>query len=112
MPTFCAIAFIHGYAPKLWRVNGGEKRKKVATAGIARRVGKDLRMSEKYEGSAFTGFLGLAMFLTIIFLWCKMAGIVDWGWGLILAPLWMGALGLVIVVAGVFAFAPHDYDGE
>ena len=66
-------------------------------------------MSEKYEGNAFTGSLGLITFLSILFLWCKIMGIVDWGWVIILSPVWIGLIVYVLIVVGVFLFAPN-YD--
>lgn len=62
-------------------------------------------MSEKYQGSAFTGAVGLMSLLSILFLWCKITGIVSWGWAIILSPLWIGMLVFGLIVVGVYLFA-------
>lgn len=65
-------------------------------------------MSEKYQGSAFTGSVGLICFLTILFLWLKIIGVVDWSLALVLSPIWIGLIAYVLIVVGVFLFAPEN----
>lgn len=65
-------------------------------------------MSEKYQGSAFTGAVGLMSFLSILFVWLKMTGEVDWSWILVFSPVWIGFILLFLIMVGVFTFAPND----
>lgn len=48
------------------------------------------------KSSGGVGFLGL---LTLLFIGLKLAGVINWSWWWVLAPLWGGlALGLTITL--------------
>ena len=44
------------------------------------------------------GFVGL---LTLLFIGFKLAGIIDWSWVWVLAPIWISAALFVMIVAGL-----------
>lgn len=44
------------------------------------------------------GFTGL---LAILFIGLKLGHVIDWSWWWVLAPLWIGPLLLLVVVAGL-----------
>ena len=39
-----------------------------------------------------SGGIGLAGILTIIFVLCKIFGVIDWSWWWVFSPLWISAL--------------------
>ena len=40
------------------------------------------------------GFTGL---LTILFIALKLTGVIDWSWGWVLSPLWIGAIISIVI---------------
>lgn len=52
-------------------------------------------MSESNSNSGGIGFVGL---LTIAFITLKLIGKIDWSWWLVLAPIWISAIVLVLVL--------------
>ena len=54
------------------------------------------------EGGSASGltFLGA---LTILFIGLKLSHVIDWGWLLVLAPLWMPIAAVVIIILVVLA---------
>ena len=60
----------------------------------------------KSSGGGGISFAGL---LTIVFITLKLTGVIDWSWGWVLSPLWIGAIiGIVIIAILVAAFRPND----
>lgn len=60
----------------------------------------------KSSGSGGIGFTGL---LTIVFITLKLLGVIDWSWGWVLSPLWIGAIiGIVLIAILVAAFRPSS----
>jgi len=54
---------------------------------------------EKESSRRGVSFAGL---LTILFIGLKLSNIIDWGWGWVLAPIWVGpSILLVIVIIGL-----------
>lgn len=45
-------------------------------------------------------FMGL---LLVLFIGLKLAGIIDWSWWWVMAPMW-GTMALVVVVLAIFVF--------
>ena len=45
---------------------------------------------------------GLSSVLTVIFVCCKLFGVIDWSWWWVLSPLWIG-LAIVLVLALIYA---------
>ncbi len=52
-------------------------------------------MSESNNTSGGIGFFGL---LTILFIGLKLGGVVTWGWGLVLMPLWLPIIIVALIV--------------
>ena len=53
-------------------------------------------MAEQSSATGGIGFLGL---LAIVFIVLKLTAMIDWSWFWVLAPIWMPAAFLLIVVA-------------
>lgn len=57
------------------------------------------------RGKAASGGIGFCGLLTIAFIVLKLTGVIAWGWGWVLSPLWISAaaavLWIVIVVVVV-----------
>lgn len=52
--------------------------------------------NNRNTAKAGTGFCGL---LTIAFIVLKLVGVIDWKWGWVLSPLWIGAILAILVIA-------------
>jgi hypothetical protein len=50
-------------------------------------------------GTSFSSLLG------ILFIWLKLAGFITWPWLWVLAPLWIPAALILIIVLVVFLYA-------
>ena len=48
------------------------------------------------SSSGGIGFTGL---LTIVFIVLKLTGVIDWSWGWVLSPLWIGAIIALLILA-------------
>lgn len=51
--------------------------------------------------------IGIGGILTIIFVICKLAGVIDWSWLWVLSPLWIGfcvAVFFMLVFGGLAAW--------
>lgn len=60
----------------------------------------------KSSGGGGIGFTGL---LTIVFITLKLMGVIDWSWGWVLSPLWIGAaIGVVLIGVLVAVMRPSD----
>ena len=46
--------------------------------------------------------LGLPSILGILFIILKLVGTINWSWGWVLAPFWIGAIVWVLIVAFLF----------
>jgi len=57
-------------------------------------------MQNNNRTSGGIGFVGL---LQIVFIVLKLCDVIDWGWGWVLSPLWIGAsiLLLILCVVGI-----------
>jgi Flp pilus assembly protein TadB len=59
-------------------------------------------MSNKKRLPAGGGNMGLAWFLTFIFIILKLVGVITWSWVWVLSPLWIsfviGAVALIVVM--------------
>lgn len=53
-------------------------------------------MSSNNSGWGGGGFTGL---LTVAFIVLKLCGVISWGWGWVLAPLWISLAVVLIIVA-------------
>ena len=50
------------------------------------------------SSSSSSGGIGFTGLLTIVFIVLKLTGVIDWSWGWVLSPLWIGAIvGLLIL---------------
>ena len=49
---------------------------------------------QKESSSRGISFMGL---LTVLFIGLKLSNIIDWGWGWVLAPIWVGPSILLII---------------
>lgn len=60
-------------------------------------------MSKNNEnrGQAASGGIGFVGLLTIAFIVLKLTGVIDWGWGWVLSPLWIAAAAVVLWVVFV-----------
>lgn len=54
--------------------------------------------SNKFQTGGGIGFLSL---LALLFIGLKLAHVIDWSWGWVLAPLWIPVM-LSIVIASIF----------
>ena len=64
----------------------------------------------KHSGSSYStsGGIGFPGLLTIAFIVLRLTGVIDWGWGWVLAPLWISlivSLLLIAVVVGITIWA-------
>ena len=59
-------------------------------------------MSEQTTSSDGIGFAGL---LTILFIALKLTGVIAWSWWWVLAPLWIGAAFVIVVLIIVLIIA-------
>ena len=50
---------------------------------------------QKETSNKGISFMGL---LTVLFIGLKLSNIIDWGWGWVLAPIWVGPSILLIMV--------------
>ena len=50
------------------------------------------------NNKAGCGSVGIAGTLTIVFIILKLCGIIAWSWWWVLSPLWISAIGWVILV--------------
>jgi hypothetical protein len=50
---------------------------------------------QKETSSRGISFMGL---LTVLFIGLKLSNIIDWGWGWVLAPIWVGPSILLIML--------------
>ncbi len=46
------------------------------------------------------GFFGA---LTLVFIVLQLTGVIDWSWVWVLGPLWIPAVAVILVFAGLFA---------
>ena len=46
----------------------------------------------KYDSGSSSSGLGFCEVLLIVFIVLKLVGVINWGWGLVLAPLWIPIL--------------------
>ena len=53
---------------------------------------------QKESSSRGISFMGL---LTVLFIGLKLSNIIDWGWGWVLAPIWVGPS--ILLVMGIIA---------
>ena len=49
------------------------------------------------KGSS-SGGIGFLSILTLIFIYCKLAGHIEWSWWWVLAPTWMPAAVVLLIV--------------
>lgn len=56
-------------------------------------------MDGKTSGIGFTGLL------TIVFIILKLCGVIAWSWWWVLSPLWISAIGWVILVIIILLLA-------
>lgn len=57
------------------------------------------------ENNNSGGVGGMGGVLFIVFLVLKLTDTVDWGWGMVTAPLWIPILIWIVIVAIMFAVA-------
>lgn len=57
------------------------------------------------SSSGGIGFLGV---LTIVFIVLKLLGVITWSWVWVLAPLWIPAILLLIVLAALACYVLYD----
>ena len=52
--------------------------------------------------------------LAVAFIVLKLTKVVTWGWGAVLAPIWVpfAILGVVLVILGIVGIIAHIIDGE
>jgi hypothetical protein len=53
---------------------------------------------QKESSSRGISFMGL---LTVLFIGLKLSNIIDWGWGWVLAPIWVGPS--ILLIIGIIA---------
>ena len=53
---------------------------------------------QKEISSRGISFMGL---LTVLFIGLKLSNIIDWGWGWVLAPIWVGPS--ILLIMGIIA---------
>lgn len=53
---------------------------------------------QKETSSRGISFMGL---LTVLFIGLKLSNIIDWGWGWVLAPIWVGPS--ILLIMGIIA---------
>jgi hypothetical protein len=53
---------------------------------------------QKETSSRGISFMGL---LTVLFIGLKLSNIIDWGWGWVLAPIWVGPS--ILLIIGIIA---------
>lgn len=53
---------------------------------------------QKESSSRGISFMGL---LTVLFIGLKLSNIIDWGWGWVLAPIWVGPS--ILLIMGIIA---------
>lgn len=51
----------------------------------------------------FGSGIGFVILFEIVYILLKLCGVVSWGWGRVLSPLWMSAIVLAVIVAPVIA---------
>ena len=52
----------------------------------------------KNKGNAQSGGIGFTGLLTILFVACKLFGVITWSWFWVLSPLWILAIIFIVVV--------------
>lgn len=62
-------------------------------------------MSDNDSRSGGIGFGGL---LTIVFIILKLTGTIDWKWGWVLSPIWIGAI-IVVALVILLVFVDKRY---
>lgn len=62
-------------------------------------------MDNSSNSSGGIGFVGL---LTILFIGLKLTGYIAWSWWWVLSPLWIAALGVILILMIAMAFALCD----
>lgn len=58
-------------------------------------------MSQEVKGGS-TGGVGFVGLLQLVFIILKLCGVIDWSWGWVLAPLWMSAILVTLIIALMF----------
>lgn len=62
---------------------------------------RGMKMSEsKSSSSGGIGFVGM---LTVLFIGLKLTGFIDWSWWWVLAPIWITAIIVALILLVVFA---------
>lgn len=59
-------------------------------------------MEIKKEGISATDILVIA--LTVLFIALKLCGVITWSWVWVLAPLWLCALAVGVVLLGILVY--------
>lgn len=59
-------------------------------------------MSNNNTSSASGGGIGFVGLLTVAFVVLKLTHVIDWSWAWVLSPLWISAIGALVMVA-IFA---------
>jgi len=54
----------------------------------------------KSSGTANGGGVGVVGLLQVAFIVLKLCGVIDWSWWWVLAPTWIGAVLVILVVCG------------
>lgn len=57
------------------------------------------------ESAGRSGGIGFAGLLTIVFITLKLTKVIAWSWWWVLSPLWISALLVILVLAGIFTLA-------
>lgn len=59
------------------------------------------------NSSSSSGGIGFTGLLTIVFIVLKLTGVIDWGWGWVLAPLWIGGIIVIVVLIVILVIAMY-----
>jgi hypothetical protein len=52
-----------------------------------------------------SGGIGFVGALTLLFVACKLFGVINWSWWWVLAPIWISWIFILIVLAFIFGIA-------
>lgn len=55
----------------------------------------------KNGGDTAGGSIGFFGLLTLTFITLKIIGVIDWSWGIVLAPIWCPALAVLVLVVTI-----------
>ncbi len=56
------------------------------------------------DSSSATGGIGFCGMLTILFIALKLTGVIEWSWWWVLAPAWISASLIGLIILGVIVF--------